>query len=124
LTWTKTGTATTTVTVSVTPTATSTNVPSNCPAVTLSVPYPNPVTCQACSVKFDLQSTCPKTLHWTISTSASRRVASGTVAVSGRAILAWDQRDSRGKLVANGLYYFRIVEAGHPDQWAKILILH
>jgi hypothetical protein len=38
--------------------------------------------------------------------------------------LVWDQRDNRGKLVANGLYYLRLIEAGHPDQWAKILILH
>jgi hypothetical protein len=37
--------------------------------------------------------------------------------------LAWDQRDNRGKLVANGLYYFRLIEAGYPDQRAKILIL-
>jgi hypothetical protein len=112
------------VTATPTFTATSTNVPSNCPAVTLSAPYPNPATCQACSVRFDLMSTCPKTLHWTITTTASRLVVSGTLSVFGRGTLVWDQRDNRGKLVANGLYYFRLLEAGQTDQRAKILILH
>jgi hypothetical protein len=91
--------------------------------VNLSAPYPNPATNPDCLIRFDLQSTCPKTLHWTISTSASRMVAAGTVAVNGKGTIAWNQRDLRGKLVANGLYYFRLVEAGQSDRWAKILIL-
>jgi hypothetical protein len=51
-------------------------------------------------------------------------VVSGTLSVFGRGTLVWNQRDDRGKPVANGLYYFRLFEAGQPDQRAKILILH
>jgi hypothetical protein len=50
-------------------------------------------------------------------------VAGGTITVSSRGTIAWNQRDLRGKLVANGLYYFRLIEAGQPDQLAKIVIL-
>jgi hypothetical protein len=89
----------------------------------MSAPYPNPATSLFWPIRFDLRSNCPKTLHWAITTSASRMVVSGTVSVFGRGTLVWDQRDNRGKLVANGLYYFRLIETGHPDQWAKILIL-
>jgi ABC-type transport system involved in cytochrome c biogenesis permease subunit len=91
--------------------------------VTLSAPYPNPATSPFWPIRFDLRSNCSKTLHWTITTSANRLVVSGTVSVFGRGTLVWDQRDNRGKLVANGLYYFRLLEAGQPDQRARIFIL-
>jgi len=39
--------------------------------------------------------------------------------VNGKGTIAWNQRDLRGKLVANGLYYFRLVETGQSDQLAK-----
>jgi hypothetical protein len=91
--------------------------------VTLSAAYPNPSFNSWTPVKVNLTSPCPKTVEWKIVTVANRKVASGTVEVSGTATVAWDQRDLRGRLVSNGIYYFLMSEAGQPTRSTKILLL-
>ena len=111
-----TGTWTDTTTASATP-------PPLCPPVSLSVAYPNPVTSGFVPVQVDLTSPCPKTVQWAIVTTAYRRVAGGTVQVAGKATVAWNQRDLRGRLVANGTYEFLLAETGQPVLRTPILIL-
>jgi len=91
--------------------------------VALSAPYPNPSLDAETAVRFDLTSACPQAVTWKIVTVANRLLAQGSLTVMGKATVAWDQRDSRGRLVADGVYYFRLTQEGQPDRRAKILIL-
>jgi len=91
--------------------------------VSLSAAYPNPSIRADQPIRFDLTSPCPKTVSWAIVTQAYRKVAGGTVPVAGKATVAWNQRDLRGRLVSNGTYYFILMEAGQPQQRTTILLL-
>jgi len=91
--------------------------------VALSAPYPNPVYNTQTLIHINLTSPCPKTVDWKIVTVANRLMAQGTVKVLGTMTVTWDQRDRRGSLASNGLYYFLLSETGQPVQKAKILIL-
>jgi len=91
--------------------------------VALSVPYPNPAYDAQTLIHFDLTSPCPKTVDWKIVTVANRLVAQGTVVVMGTKTVSWNQRDRKGSLMADGLYYFLLSETGQPLRRVKILLL-
>ena len=71
----------------------------------------------------DLVSPCPKTVTWKIATEANRVVARGESDVLGAQTLSWDQRDLKGGIVSNGVYFLRVSETGRPVRTVKILIL-
>jgi hypothetical protein len=89
----------------------------------MSVAYPNPVQDRHTAVKVDLESACPRTVRWTVSTVGNRVVARGTTQVMGKATVAWDQRDFRDRLVANGVYYLRLYEDGRETRRVKVMVL-
>jgi hypothetical protein len=91
--------------------------------VGLSAAYPNPVRDRSVFVKVDLSSSCPVNAHWSILTAAYRMVTGGDVLVSGKTTLTWDQKDLRGRLVSNGLYYFILRDSSGGLKKTRILVL-
>jgi len=79
--------------------------PGGCGPLEVSEAYPNPVTIGT-AFHVDLSSDCPRTVSYGVWTPLFRRVAEGTVLVSGTGQALWDARDDRGMPVGNGLYYW------------------
>jgi len=50
-------------------------------------------------------------------------MAEGTVEVLGKRTIVWDQRDLKGKLVSDGIYFMKVMEPGQSNRRVKILIL-
>lgn len=72
--------------------------------------YPNPVVDEDVPVKVELRDGCQAQVHWSIVTVAYRSIAEGDILVLGKTKVLWDQRDRKGRLVSNGLYYFILWE--------------
>ena len=73
----------------------------------VSNPYPNPVGVGG-MVKFDLLSSCPTSVNWSVLTSAFRMIYGETVAVNGSKTVAWNLKDQKGVAVGIGLYYVKV----------------
>ena len=94
--------------------------------MSVSAAYPNPVICrggEGCSVHVDLQSACPKEIHWVVMTTAYRKMAGGSALVSGKLTVAWDLKDQRGAPVADGMYYFMIKTDGGAWKRVPLVVL-
>ena len=84
----------------------------DCGRVTISVPYPNPVMVGK-AVRFNLGGFCPTNVHWTVVTSAYRKVLEANLTTRGATtIVTWDLKDMKGRPVAPGLYYLVVRPKG------------
>ncbi len=88
----------------------------------ISAPYPNPVVGEEV-VRVNLSSTCPIQVAWRVVSVANRKLAGGSLQVSGLTPWSWDLRDQAGKRASNGLYYLVFMPEGQPQQIQKVLIL-
>lgn len=61
------------------------------------------------------------TVAWDVFTTAFRKVAGNSQALSGGGTVAWDLNDNFHKPVASGLYYIRLKAASGPTTITKIL---
>jgi len=101
---------------------TETPVPGTCGTIVVSAPYPNPVI-SGQAVRFDLAAPCPLSVTWEVFSTSYRKIYSETVVVSGAQTVAWNLRDLRGKLIANGAYHVRFVVGGKETANYKVLVL-
>ncbi len=119
---TATNSPTPTVTITATPMFTSTPV---IITVTVSAPYPNPATGPV-HVSIPVQAPTGSTVHWTVYTTAFRKVYDQTQAIPGNnIILSWPMVDTWGTPVANGVYYVRVQVTGlaSASQILKVLVI-
>ncbi len=105
-------TATITSTPTITPTHTATVTPIATPVIiTIGPSYPNPIGTGPLS--FPIQAPIGSTVHWTIYTTAFRKVYDNTQPIPGNnGIFYWNLLDSWGNPVANGFYYVRVQVTG------------
>jgi hypothetical protein len=94
-----------------------------CGYVRLSSVYPNPVTDEDVPVKIELRNGCPSLGHWSIVTSAYRTIMEGDAFVAGKVKVTWNQRDRKGSLVSNGLYYFVLWETDGTIREMPLVIM-
>ncbi len=121
-TFTPTNSPTPTITTTATPTLTSTPV---IISVTVSYPYPNPVSGTG-PLSIPVQAPTGSMAHWTVYTTAFRKVYDHTQSIPGNnGILSWDLRDTWGSPVANGVYYIRVAVTGLTSgtQILKVLVI-
>jgi len=90
--------------------------------VSVSWPYPNPARSPG-KVKVALESSCPVGVRWKIVTAGYRMVVDGTERIEGRTTVEWDLRDSKGKRVSNGLYYWIVESEGMDRRILKVMVL-
>jgi hypothetical protein len=120
---TTTNSPTSTVTITSTPTSTSTPV---IITVTVGAPYPDPVSGTIGPLSIPVQAPTGSTAHWTVYTTAFRKVYDHTQSIPGNnGILSWGLVDSWGTPVANGIYYVRVQVTGlaTSTQILKVLVL-
>ncbi|HVZ81885.1 MAG TPA: GH116 family glycosyl hydrolase [bacterium] len=128
-------TPTGTPTASRTPTWTDTPIPSptetSSPTVVFSgidigSPFPNPDQ-DGSAMDIEVQGPGLLNVHWSVFTTAFRKVRDGNAMIYGKGDVYWDLKDRSGVPVAKGLYYLR-VEAGSGTGAAKktfkVLLLH
>jgi hypothetical protein len=89
--------------------------------VSISKPYPNPVS--SGSVKVDLKSACPKNVKWAVYSSAYRKIGEWTLTVSRTKTVVWNLTDSNGKKVAAGNYYLVFSPTGQKSQTLAVVVL-
>jgi len=70
-----------------------------------------------------LESSCPVGVRWKIVTAGYRMVVNGTERIEGRTTVEWDLRDSKGKRVSNGLYYWIVESEGMDRRILKVMVL-
>jgi hypothetical protein len=93
----------------------------DCGTVTVSAAYPNPVSTD--TVKFTLQTFCPKTVRWTVFSAGYRKIGEWIVTANGTTVVAWDLKDATGKRVASGLYYAVFIPEGGNRQVRSLVVL-
>ncbi len=96
-------------------------MPGDCTHVQVSEPYPNPVE-RGNPVFVNLVSECPKIVSWKVYTVSYRMVAQGSVLAAGKTTLMWDQKDAKGSVLANGVYYWKF-DSGAGYIVRKLMIL-
>ena len=100
------------------PTAVATG--GNCP-LTASNPYPNPAF--GVPVHIDLSDPCTGEVKWSIYTTTFRKVAWGSMPLSGQGTLTWNLKDHSGEKAAHGLYYVLIQFGSGKPLVRKVLLL-
>ena len=75
------------------------------------MPYPNPT--GSGPLLIPLQAPAGSSVEWSVFTTAFRKILDVTQSIPGNnAVLSWDLRDSRGRTVADGLYFIRVQVTG------------
>lgn len=92
--------------------------------IVISLPYPNPVI-DSPVVSFDVRAPGDSTVTWDVFTTAFRKIADGTQAISGSGTLTWKLIDNWGNPAARGLYYIRVKVTGvqTATKILKVLVL-
>jgi hypothetical protein len=93
----------------------------DCGASVVSAAYPNPVTTDV--VKFTIQSSCPKSVRWSVYSAAYRKIGEWRVTADGSTMVVWDLRDGKGNRVAAGLYYAVFMPEGGNRQIRSLVVL-
>jgi hypothetical protein len=88
----------------------------------VSAVYPNPVFWNHEVVKFDLLTSCPQEVEWTVFTSGYRKIYEQAIQVKGPKTVVWNLRDQEGEIVSNGLYFIRVHSGNTGTQIGKVLI--
>jgi len=120
-TFTPTATSSFTATFTATPTLSHTPVP----VVTMTGPYPNPVSGTG-TVSLNVTAPAASSLSWSVFTTSFRKVWDDTIPVpAGMTTIQWNMRDRNGIPVSDGLYYFRIQVNGlhSTTKIYKVLVL-
>jgi hypothetical protein len=80
--------------------------------MTVSNPYPNPVSYSQGLVKVDLLTSCSTSATFEVVTLDYRLIYKQTITVNGPKTVGWGLTDSRGSRVATGLYHLRFTTNG------------
>jgi hypothetical protein len=86
----------------------------------ISSAYPNPVPFDGGPVWVDLTVPGPSQFHWTVFTTAFRKIAWGDTDISASQSFGWDLRDHTGVPAARGLYYLRLELDGDYGKVRKV----
>ncbi len=121
LTFTPSPTSTFTSTATFTTTPTNSSSPTALPTmVVILPPYPNPSR-DGSPVTIGLLLPGPASLHWSVFTTAFRKIKDESTTLSGSGNFSWDLKDKLGAKVADGLYYLRVEVKGDFGKDQKIL---
>lgn len=88
-------------------------------------PYPNP-DLDGSPVIIGVQGSGTLEVHWTVFTTAFRKVRDERVQFSGSGNIVWDLKDKGGTDVARGLYYLKLdvhSDPGSVKKSFKLLVL-
>jgi hypothetical protein len=94
----------------------------DCGLVSISRPYPNPVTVDGI-VKVNLQSMCPKNVKWAVYSAAYRKIGEWSLTVNGSTKAMWNLTDAKGKPIAAGIYYMVFTPDGQNRQTMPVAVL-
>jgi hypothetical protein len=76
------------------------------------------------AVRFNLDGFCPTSVHWTVVTSAYRKVLEANLSTRGMTtIVTWDLKDTKGRPVAPGLYYLVVRPEGQGQVIQALLVM-
>jgi hypothetical protein len=108
-----------------TPTFADTPTPVDVPCgyAKVSAAYPNPGYDTITPIRVDVTTSCPSVISWKVVTTAYRVMTLGEIQVMGKASLVWNQRDPKGRLASNGLYYLEISESGSPRRRIPLILI-
>ena len=89
----------------------------------MGLPYPNPSGGEPVIVEMALQGMSE--VEWSVFTTAYRKVRSERSSSRGNQRIIWDLTDSKGKPVASGVYYLRILVTGprNMEVLRKVMVL-
>jgi hypothetical protein len=88
-------------------------------------PFPNP-DLDGSPVVIGVQGPGSLDVHWSVFSTAFRKIREGDNSFSGQGAVSWDLKDRSGAKVAHGLYYLRLdihSDNGALKKTFKILVL-
>jgi len=80
---------------------------------------------QVLRVDLSANGNCPKTVNIAVYTAAYRKIFEQTKLITGRQSWTWNLVDTKGALVASGVYYVRVEEVGVGTvlKWSPVVVL-